>query len=170
MGTSEVVLNAFYIMKGHKLLRASEWSVMMCVRNVSHRLIHLNIWCSYGLLTWIPYSFLKRGILRTFIFYCSNKDTQNLLDFWGREKFGAHSLVCSSFRLRPNIVFRVDTGEKKSSKTLRTLGSNGFVTYLVIHMNSRQYKEEYIPYFNTRAFRALCAQFNYLNCVFINTT
>lgn len=44
MLTYDVVLNAFYIMKGHELLRTSEWSVMMCVRNVPHRLIHLDTW------------------------------------------------------------------------------------------------------------------------------
>lgn len=86
MRTSKVGLNTFYNMKGHGLLRAREWHVVMSVRNVTDRVIHLNTWFQLWLtLPATPCSFLKRGILRSF--YCSKKDTENLLDF------GAHSLV-----------------------------------------------------------------------------
>lgn len=68
MGTSEVVLNAFYIMKGHELLRASEWSVMMCVRNVSHRLIHLNTWLQLWLTYLDPIQLPQKGHFKDFYF------------------------------------------------------------------------------------------------------
>lgn len=56
-------------MKGHELLRASEWSVMMCVRNVPHRLIHLNTWLQLWLTYLLSHTAFSKGEFSGLLFF-----------------------------------------------------------------------------------------------------